>query len=287
MKSVSVIIPNYNGQALLAANLPLVFELLHSGDEVIVADDVSSDNSVAWLINTYSLAKANNSERAFTVFEGQVILGKKQLIIKVIENQQNLRFAANCNQAVSIAKNEVILLLNSDVRPETTLLKYVLPYFEDDQVFAVGCLEEEDHEGKLVAGGKNELFFARGMFQHRRASDMKTGDTAWVSGGSGMFDKKKWLKLKGFDVAFAPAYWEDVDLSFRARERGWKVLFESQAKVYHNHETTNQSAFGQAAIARMSWKNGQYFTIKNGSWWQKVQFLCWSPYWFWKMKALS
>lgn len=118
------------------------------------------------------------------------------------------------------------------------------------------------------------------MFIHSRAEDLRSGPTAWVSGGSGVFDKKKWLEIGGFDRLFYPAYWEDIDLSFQARKRGWKVLFEEKAVVDHNHETTNASVFGQRKMEQMSWRNANKFVWKNGDFWQKFAHILWKPYWW-------
>ncbi len=285
MKSVSVIIPNYNGATLLAENLPLVFETLRSNDEVIVIDDNSTDNSLRFLQDKYFLTEVpEKSTKDYKTYYALVQYQKKTIDLTVVRNAVNLRFAANVNRAVSLAKNDLLFLLNSDVQPHPDVLQHLLPHFEDPTVFAVGCSEnEKTSNNQQVTSGKNVLRFERGMFMHNRAAKMDSGETAWVSGGSGLFDKEKWNVLGGFDIAYSPAYWEDVDLSFRARERGWKVLFESKAKVDHNHETTNSSTFGSTKIEEMSWKNANYFTLKNSTWLQKLQYLIWKPYWSWKM----
>jgi len=163
------------------------------------------------------------------------------------------------------------------------VLKFLLPYFESpaETVFAVGCLELEQAEstsGRAVLGGKNRLWFERGLFVHARAQDYTSGPTTWVSGGSGLFDKAKWLELGGFDEQFYPAYWEDIDLSYRASQRGWKVLFEAKAVVHHTHETTNASVFSQRQTQLFSITNGLRFFWKHATLPQKLAHFCWLPY---------
>ncbi|CAN5293403.1 hypothetical protein BH10PAT2_BH10PAT2_1680 [soil metagenome] len=279
MKSVSVIIPNYNGHHLMALNLPSVIEMLQAEDEVIIVDDASTDDSVEWLKKEYHLESISTSSSDYNLF------GKKQKKINLVlvQNLKNVRFAASCNRGVSVSKNQLVFLLNTDVKPHSDTLEKLVPHFEKGDTFGVGCLEREIIDGREVSGGKNILQFERGMFIHNRAPNMLTGETAWVSGGSGLFDRSKWDILKGFDTAYSPAYWEDVDLSFRARERGWKVLFEASAKVDHNHESTNTTAFGKKKMDEMSWRNANYFAIKNGSWLQKILYVIWRPYWSIKM----
>src|SRR5690606_24971349 len=127
--------------------------------------------------------------------------------------------------------------------------------------------------------GKNVLWFEKGLFQHSKANNFESGETAWASGGSALFSIKKWLVLGGFDDLFYPAYWEDVDLSYRARQNGWKVLFNANAVVYHKHETTNTTVFGNKMIENISWSNSFKFAWKHSNILQKLQFMVWYPYW--------
>jgi len=288
-RNVSAIIPNFNGQALLADNLASVIAMLRSGDEIVIMDDASSDNSCEWLKQQFfSDAQADNTQKSssseFEMMRTELTHPNKSVTITLIKNRQNLRFAATCNRAVEQAKHELVFLINTDVQPAADILKYLLPHFNNSAVFAVGCLEKEQTlEGEEeVVVGKNSLWFERGLFIHARATEFASGPTAWVSGGSGIFDKQKWLELKGFDPVYYPAYWEDVDLSFRARKKGWQVLFENQARVKHYHETTNAEVFGEQRITQMSWRNARVFTWRNGSLTQKMLFILWQPYWWWK-----
>lgn len=280
MPAVSFIIPTYNGQALLQKNLASVLAAARAEDEVIVIDDASTDQTTQWLTQTYGL-KPEQSDVEFEIFASWVKDTADRVKLRLIRNKHNLRFGASCNRAVSLAHHGYVFLINNDVQPTAEVLTHLLPHFEDPQVFAVGCHEIEEHQGK-ISGGKNVLYFARGMFIHNRAEEFSTGETAWASGGSAVFDKQKWSELGGFDPCYYPAYWEDTDLSFRAHQRGWKVMFEAQAVVYHNHETTNNTVFGQTKIEAISWRNARKFVWRNGTSAQKLQFIIWQPYWWLK-----
>ncbi len=252
---VSVVIPTYNGRQLLEKNLPAVIACIDQGDEVVIIDDASTDDTVVWLNQTYGTDKR----------------------IRLLVNQHNLRFAASVNIAVKATENPYVLLLNNDVKPSPDVLLALLQHVADPAMFAIGCHESETHHGGQSAG-KNKLWFAHGMFQHSRADEFSTGETGWASGGSALFDREKWLKLGGFDEIFYPAYWEDIDLSERARQRGWRVWFESMARVEHNHESTNADVFGQRKIAKMSWRNARIFTWRHANLGQRISFLIWLPY---------
>ncbi len=311
MTHVSAIIPNYNGLSLLQKNLPAVLDCLRSGDEVLVVDDCSSDDSVEWLANNFSLSVVDNhtwrnprlmyhprsnskhqlkdqtkhqSGHQSKSQSNKPQSESKELVFTLLRNSHNSRFAASCNIGVAAASHGLVLLLNNDVSPSSDVIRHLLPHFDEDSVFGVGCLELE---GENVQGGKNRLWFERGMFQHSRADSYTSGQTAWVSGGSGLFDRDKFLGLGGFDENYSPAYWEDVDLSYRARLQGWRVLFSQEALVHHEHESTNKSALGAATMQMISWRNGCYFTWKNGDVWQKIAYVLWKPYWWWKRRGAS
>jgi GT2 family glycosyltransferase len=273
---VSIVIPTYNGAKLLKAHLPAVIEASRSGDEIIVVDDASRDETTEWLSQKYDLKK-QTSPSEYELWTGVIKNGSKKIELSLVVNQSNVRFGANANRGVKLAQHSVIFLINNDVSPTPEVIKVAVPHFEDPLVFAVGCHEIEKNLGN-ISGGKNKLWFERGLFVHSRSQDFETGEAAWASGGSGFFDREKWLALGGFSSAYYPAYWEDIDLSYRAKQRGWKVIFDQNAVVNHNHETTHTTVFGQRQIQIMSFKNGLEFLWRNGTLSQKLQHLLWMPY---------
>ncbi len=254
---LSLIIPNYNGRALLKKHLPLVLkacqEWAETGWEIIVVDDASTDDSVAFL-------KKNYPE------------------IKVVVHKKNKRLAAACNSGVKKAKGEIIVLLNNDVSPEINFLKPLLKPFSNPQVFAVGCKEKDTSKGKVIYSGRGLAEFKRGFFYHRRAKNQNKKDTFWATGGSMAVNRKKWLELGGMDTLYRPAYYEDIDLSWRARKKGWQILFEPKSLVNHHHETTNILTFGKKQMTKYAYKNQFLFVWKNGDAKMIAQHLLWLPY---------
>jgi len=272
---VSAIIPSYKGRHLMEKYLSALFDNLENNDELIVLEDTGPDDTVPWMKKEFKMKSVEAPFAGVDAYNGSYKKGNKNISVTLLFNQENQRFGETSNRGVRAAKHNLIFLLNNDVAPHQNCLKHLVPYFEDDTVFAVGPLEIEHGEKK----GKNKIWFERGMFIHSAGDDLKSGSTAWVSGGSGLFDKKKWLEIGGFDHLFYPAYWEDIDLSFQARKRGWKVLFEEKAIVDHNHETTNASVFGKRKMDQMSWHNANKFVWKNANFWQKIAHILWKPYW--------
>lgn len=282
----TIIIPSFNGLPLLQRFLPSVITMARATDEIIVVDDASTDGTVGWLQHAHSLVECllpSSLAVAATYYSGSKKEGKPQ--ISLLSLHRNVRFAQAVNQAALLAQGEFLFLLNNDVEPEKSALKNLLQHFSDPTVFAVGALEYPSRQEKNTPSGRNILWFDEGVFKHSaypKEDQYVFGETAWVSGGSGVFSTEKWRVLGGFDPSFYPAYWEDVDLSYRARQNGWKVLFEPSAVVYHHHETTNDATFGAQKIQKTSWKNGDYFTLKHASFLQKILFFLWRPVWYWR-----
>lgn len=320
--SVSVVIPTYNGRHLLQRHLPHVLGSMSHGDELVIVDDSSNDETLMWLAQEFKLTESEVKIEAVSVPEGyypdlkklklKVMYGKSEVKkgvvrIVVLGLTSNLRFAGAANVGLLLSSHSLVFLINNDVSPVSGVLEQLANHFEDNEVFAVGCHEfkAEDIDFKRTdtasnsekfqpleisstitnneeGSGRNVLKFERGLFTHSKHSEMISGETAWAVGGSSMFDRLKWLSLGGLDKKFYPAYWEDIDLSFRAKKLGWKVLFDQDAIVIHQHETTNQQVFGQKQIKNISWKNANKFTMKNGNLWQKIQHLIYMPIWMWR-----
>ncbi|OGY12770.1 MAG: hypothetical protein A3A58_00135 [Candidatus Blackburnbacteria bacterium RIFCSPLOWO2_01_FULL_41_27] len=202
--SVSVVIPNWQGRQLLEKNLPKVLAI--GANEVIVVENGSTDGSLELLQNKFPQ-------------------------VKVIINNENEGFAKGVNRGVKAATGEVIILLNTDVSPSKDLIKHILPHFQDESVFAVSFNEGE---WSWARG-----FMSLGLVEHVPGKKVElTHDSFWASGGSAAFSREKWLELGGFNLIYEPFYWEDVDLSYRAQKRGWKVLWKPKAQVEHKHEVT-------------------------------------------------
>jgi len=232
----SIIIPNWNGQKLLEKNLPAV--LATGADEFIVVDNGSTDGSVEMVKSLIRSQTSNVSS------------------FKLIENQSNLGFVRAVNQGVKEAKNEIVVLLNNDVVPEKDFLKPLAKDFQDQKVFAVSLGEPQWSWAK----GK----WVKGFVEHEPGPRTKTPHFSfWSSGGSGAFRKSVWEKLGGLDEIFAPFYWEDVDLSYRAWKRGYQILWDPKSIVHHQHESTIGYHFPQNYVNFISQRNQLLFIWKN------------------------
>ena len=274
-KKLSIIIPNFNGLKNLKKNLPAVLALKSKFiSEIIIVDDASTDGSVEFIRQLTSLKK--NSQLVNSLINNKIT-------IKLIKNKKNLGFGPAVNKGVRSASGEIVVLLNTDVLPEKNIFQHVLPYFKKKDTFAVGFLEKTKVNGKIELHGRGKGKLEKGFFLHQKYPDYQTsGFSLWASGGSSAFDRKKWLKLKGFDEIFAPFYWEDVDLGFRAWLKGYKVYFEPKAIVWHYHQKGSiKIHYSKDFIKTISWRNQFLFFWKYFFWGKYLMWhLFWLPYHF-------
>lgn len=235
--NVSIVIPNYNGSKLLQKNLLKVIAKVSSA-QIIVVDDGSKDDSVKMLGNHFPQ-------------------------VTVIKRKNNSGFSSCVNDGVRIAKNKLVFLLNHDAYPENNFLDFLLPYFDNPKVFAVGCLEKSIEGKKIISRGRGVGFFHNGFLQHKRG-EINKNNTLWVSGGSGMFRKDTWLELGGLDQLYNPFYWEDIDLSYRAQKAGYEIFFEPRSIIFHAHqEGIIRSKFTHREIKIIAYRNQILFVWLN------------------------
>jgi len=236
-KTVSIVIPNWNGKQLLEKNVPYVIEAAN-GAQVIVADDASSDGSLEYIRREYPS-------------------------VHVVSHTKQTGFSGNINRGVSYATGDIVVLLNTDVRPEPDFLAYLIARFADPAVAAVGCLEKSHENGKVILRGRGVARWEKGFFIHSRGETNRE-DTEWVSGGSSAFRKDVWDLVGGMDIRFNPFYWEDIDISYRIRKAGYKVLFEKRSIVHHYHEEGKISnSFSKKAVKRIVYRNQFLFHWKH------------------------
>lgn len=227
----SVVIPNWNGQKLLERNLPAV--LLLRAEEIIVADDGSTDGSVEFI--------------------------EKQFPMVRVVSHKHLGFAGNCNKGVGAAVGEIVILLNTDVVPDKNLLASLKKHFSDPSIFAVSFNEKNNEKYAWTKG-----IFKDGFIAHEVGEkDDKIHDTFWASGGSAAFRRSYWIELGGMDEIFNPFYWEDIDLSYRAQKRGWRVLWDPKAAVVHEHKGVIGKNFSSKYIGLIQERNRLIFVWKN------------------------
>ncbi len=230
---VSVIIPMYNQLEFTCDCVYSIYRNSKFKDyEVIIADDKSPVES---------------SDELKEYFEN----------IVVVKNETNLGFIRNCNNAASKAKGDYLVFLNNDTQIAENWLEELLAVFERfDNVGIVGSKLIYPDGSLQEAGG---IVWKDGSAWNLGNQDdpgkcqynyVKEAD--YVSGASLMIKKALWDELGGFDEAFVPAYSEDSDLCFRAREKGHKVMYQPFSVVVHfegiSHGTDTSTGIKQYQV---------------------------------------
>ncbi len=243
-RAASLVIPNWNGKDLLERFVPSWLAAIESypGSEVLVVDNGSFDGSAEWL-------RANYPQ------------------VRLLALEQNLGFGGGSNAGFRAAKNEIVVLLNSDMRVEPDFLQPLLDGFTDDKVFAVSCqIFLGDKTKRREETGLTQAWWQDGALRVTHREDPKA-DTLFPcfygGGGSCAFDRAKFLSLGGFDELLAPFYLEDTDLGYLGWKRGWKCLYQPASVVHHEHRGTIGKHFSYEQIQAVLQKNFVLFTWKN------------------------
>jgi GT2 family glycosyltransferase len=243
---VDIIIPNYNGAHLIEHNLASVVHALNSFDgRVIIVDDGSK------------LEEQEKLEEFISKFKNK---DRVDLFIK----SKNSGFPGTVNLGVKKSSAKYVVLLNSDVVPREDFLKSPIEKLEnDDTLFGVGCMDESIEGSKKVARGRGLSYWSNGFLHHKRG-DVDRDNTFWISGGSSVIRRELFEKLGGFDEIYAPFYWEDIDLSFRAQKAGFSIKFDNQSIVEHyHHEGAIKKHYSYRRITTISYRNQFIFIWKN------------------------
>jgi GT2 family glycosyltransferase/glycosyltransferase involved in cell wall biosynthesis len=249
--AASVVIANWNGRDLLARYLPSVIAALagNPANEIIVVDNGSTDGSAAYVRAEFPH-------------------------VKLVALDRNLGFGGGSNAGFREAKNDIVVLLNNDMRVEPDFLAPLLEGFSDPAVFAVSCqIFFKDPEKIREETGLTQGWWQDGALRVRhRADPAVTGlfPCFYGGGGSCAFDRRKFHELGGFDELFAPFYFEDTDLGYMAWKRGWKVLYQARSVVHHEHRGTIGKTYDGDFIQGVVKRNALLFAWKNIHEWRRV-----------------
>ena len=221
---LSIVILNYQTFELTKNTINSIFEYEYPFSyEVLLVDNASGDDSLS---------------RLKDYFKDNVIF---------IESRENNGFAAGNNQALKIAKGKYQLLLNSDTIVWENTLESIYYYMEKHtDVGATGCrvlLENGDLDKACKRSFPNvkNSFFRLFHIPTKSKDDNYNLDSLPDDGvyeidcltGAFMFIRKEALDEVGFlDETFF-MYGEDIDLCFRIKQAGWKIVYYGKSKITH------------------------------------------------------
>lgn len=217
---VAVVILNWNGRTYLEKFLPSVLLSSYPNFEVIVADNGSTDDSVAFL------------QKQFPP-------------IRIIKLDKNYGFSGGYNKALSEVESDYYVLLNSDVEVQIRWLEPMIELLESDASIAacqpkiLSYNNREQFEYAGAAGGWLDKYgypFAKGRIFDICEEDHGQYDQSepifWASGAALFIRAKIFHEVKGFDEYFF-AHQEEIDLCWRIQLAGYKIYSCPSSVVHH------------------------------------------------------
>jgi GT2 family glycosyltransferase len=158
--------------------------------------------------------------------------------LRVERLQRNVGFLQACNAGVACARGRFVVFLNNDtIVHDCWLDALVERAMTDHRIALVGAMLLCP-DGTVQEAGS--IVFRDGSARHYgRGSDPSafdvgvTRDVDYCSAACLLVRRTFWDEVGGFDARYQPAYYEDVDLAFEARSRGWRVVYEPAARVVH------------------------------------------------------
>lgn len=249
MHKVSVVILNWNGRKYLEQFLPSVVK--HStveGVEIVVADNASTDDSVHFTRQHYPS-------------------------IRIIELDSNYGFACGYNKALQQVDAQYYILLNSDVEVTAGWIEPQIEAMDRDESIAASMPKLKWYGDKRyfeyagAAGGFIDRYgypFCRGRIFMEMEQDLgqyeKTTDIFWATGAALFIRASHFKKSGGFDQDFF-AHMEEIDLCWRFKGMGYRVIYNPASEVYHvgGGTLSKENPFK----TYLNFRNNLYLMIKN------------------------
>jgi GT2 family glycosyltransferase len=250
MAHTAIVIPNWNGRLLLAECLAALEAQTWRDFEIVVVDNGSTDGSVEWI-------------------------RKHAPTVRVIVNAENVGFAAAINQGIQSTHSCYVVALNNDTRPEPTWLEEMLRAAEaNPRVGMVACkMLFADEPGVINSTGicvdRAALAWDRRGGELDDASapgntrELQPVEVFGPCGGAALYRRAMLDEIGFLDQDFF-AYFEDVDLAWRAQLAGWRCLYAPSARVLHRHSAT--SLEGSPFKYFQQGRNKIWLMLKNYPW---------------------
>jgi len=209
--------------------------------------------------------------------------------IKIVAFDSNLGFSRANNRAVSHATFDHLLFLNNDLILEDDFILPLIEHLKKKDIFAVAP-KMLRWDRKTIDDGLRYGKFDAGLFDVKLERNPELVDiphfVTFFCGACFLCQKRIFLELGGFDEIYSPYAWEDLDLSYRAWKRGYRVIYEPKAVCFHKREATTRPLFSNIFFISLMWRNKFFFMWKNLTYkpfvrdhficlpWKLCKFLC-------------
>ncbi|HSS33100.1 MAG TPA: glycosyltransferase family 2 protein [Solirubrobacterales bacterium] len=212
--SLSVLIVAWNSSEELRRTLPALLAELDEGDELIVVDNDSGDDSAA-------------------------VVAELAPGARLVQMGRNVGFAAGCNRGAEEARGDLLVLLNPDAVPQPGWGEGIRRPWREGRGWAAWQALIANGDGSEINSAGNPVHFTGIVWAggHGRpiAEAPAADEVVCLSGACLAIPATTWRELGGFPESFF-LYHEDVDLSLRLRLRGDTLGIEPAAVVAHDYE---------------------------------------------------
>ena len=219
--SIAIVILNWNGEKFLQQFLPvLIKHTILPGAEIIVADNASTDSSL-------------------------LVLKEQFPTVRIIVLDNNYGFAGGYNKAMAQIEADYYVLLNSDVEVTHNWLNPIINYMVENKDVAacqpkiLSFYNRSHFEHAGAAGGYIDRFgfpFCRGRVLGYTEEDNgqydSIEDVFWASGACLIVRSELYWKVGGMDDDFF-AHMEEIDLCWRLKSRGYRIVCIPKSSVFH------------------------------------------------------
>ena len=257
MKTLAIVILNYNGKKHLQTYLPSVVECSDDHD-ILVIDNGSLDDSIHYISQSFPS-------------------------VQLIQLKENVGFAQGYNDGLEKIKGkyEHYLLLNSDVEVSPGYLSPLLSRIAGPSIAAVqpkilSHTDKTRFEHAGASGGfldRNGFPFCRGRIFDACETDHGQYDESipvfWASGACLLIKSTLFHEVNGFDGTFF-AHMEEIDLCWRLQHKGYQIWVEPNSTVYHLGGGT--LSYESSTKVFLNFRNNLYMLAKNetGFWRGKI-----------------
>lgn len=192
--------------------------------------------------------------------------------VAVLRNEANRGFAAAVVQGVVAGDGDPIVLLNPDAELEPDCLRHLCAALADESVAIAGCkiLDPDNatlqHAGGIVHANALTDHIGRGEPDDGRYDELR--DVPYVTGAGLALRRAVWDRLGGLDPGYWPAYYEELELCWRARAAGYRVVVEPRAVMrHHEADSSRRQGAGKqelsSAYYRSYHRNRLRFVLRN------------------------
>jgi N-acetylglucosaminyl-diphospho-decaprenol L-rhamnosyltransferase len=244
LKSINIAVLNYNGRAILEECLPSIIisaENYPAVCRITVIDNRSTDDSVDFIKTRYP--------------------GR----IEIYEAPDNA-FLVSYNEFMKNVKEEIVVILNNDIKTSPDFLMPLIAYFDKPDTFFVST-KMMDFDGSICTEGRNNIINRLSLVTAGPDFKGHENDAGRPSfnfyTGNGAFSVSVFNELGGFDGLYLPGYMEDVDLCYRGWKAGYSGYYEPSSVIYHRGGYSFNRDYSRKRKFIIAARNNYLFAWKN------------------------